>query len=464
MDQNKLLKVLKLEYTSDIRVVYKAAKRYAREVHPDQNPDKKHLWLEFEIAYNVIKKLSDSDLSFDRYTDVLESTPGGKKHQGGNPGNTSTKPKPKPGPQKSQQQQSRPTTEKPIRGADIRTRVKVTFDQIVYGCTLNLKIPAGSAMKDPNLQKVKIVITPTPLWTNKNGSISQKSLNAVFTKKIVVNGYGEKGNHGGLSGNLIITFEVDLTESQSVKDAISEHFGMKNPFYEPNASNDSFNDDFEPRQEESKPNEKPRKPGTGKGKRVRPSVLPKPEFPPKPYWGTPGSHTNFSSESNSKATGDKYQEDNIFNTFTSGFRKSPRQSAGMRKAVRNFIILLAIVPLSVNYVSNNVDNNNSWDATFEICSSASSIQADILWDKFYNYESPYKAAIYSKYFSTDIDTVDYMATIDSQALRIQANSYTGIRGYAQELVRAANQNDTSIIKAMENLKSECDRVDLPWSE
>jgi hypothetical protein len=38
-----------------------------------------------------------------------------------------------------------------------------------------------------------------------------------------------------------------------------------------------------------------------------------------------------------------------------------------------------------------------------------------------------------------------MATIDSQALRIQANSYTGIRGYAQELVRAVNQNDTSII-------------------
>jgi len=306
-------------------------------------------------------------------------------------------------------------------------------------------------MKDTNSQKVKIVVTPTPLWTNKNGSISQKSLNAVFTKKIVVNGYGGKGRQGGAPGNLIITFEVDLSESQSVKDAIAEHFGMKNPF-------------FEPHREESKPYEKPRKPGTGKGKRVRPSVLPKPEFPPKPYWGTPGSHTNFSSESNSKATGDKYQEDNIFKTFTSGFRKSPWQSAGTRKAVRNFIILLAIVPLSVNYVSNNVDNNNSWDATFEICSSASSIQADILWDKFYNYESPYKAAIYSKYFSTDIDTVDYMATIDSQALRIQANIYTGIRGYAQELVRAVNQNDTSIIKAMENLKSECDRVDLPWSE
>ena len=61
MDQTKLLKVLKLEYTSDIRVVYKAAKRYAREVHPDQNPDKKPQWLEFEIAYNVIKKLSDED-------------------------------------------------------------------------------------------------------------------------------------------------------------------------------------------------------------------------------------------------------------------------------------------------------------------------------------------------------------------------------------------------------------------
>ena len=451
MDQTKLLKVLKLEYTSDIRVVYKAAKRYAMEVHPDKDPDKEPLWLEFEIAYNVIKKLSDSGQSFDRYTDVLESTPGGKKHQGGNPGNTSTKPKPKPGPQKSQQQQSRPTTEKPIRGADISNRVKVTFDQIVYGCTLNLKIPSGSAMKDPNLQKVKIVITPTPLWTNKNGSISQKSLNAVFTKKIVVNGYGEKGKHGGFSGNLIITFEVDLTESQSVKDAISEHFGMKNPFHEPH-------------REESKPYEKPRKPGTGKGKRVRPSVLPKPEFPPKPYWGTPGSHTNFSSEANFKAPDSGYQGENSFSASATESRNKVWPSHGLRKGVRNFIILLAIVPLSVNYISNNVDKNNSWDATFEICSSASFIQADILWDKFYNYDNPYKAAISFDYFSTNIDAADYVANIDSQALRIQADSYAGIRGYAQELVRAVNQKDTSINKAMENLKIECDRMDLPWSE
>jgi len=128
VEQSKLLKVLKLEYTSDIRVVYKAAKRYARDVHPDQNPDKKHLWLEFEIAYNVIKRLSDLGLTFDQYSETLEKTPGGKKTNSGNSGNTSNRAKQSDEPQKSQQTHSQSSSNNPKRGADINIRVKATFD------------------------------------------------------------------------------------------------------------------------------------------------------------------------------------------------------------------------------------------------------------------------------------------------------------------------------------------------
>ena len=173
MEQSKLLKILNLKHTSDIRVVYKAAKKYALKVHPDKDPDKEYLWLEFEIAYNVIKKLSDSGLSFDRYTDVLESTPGGKQRREGNAGNSANQSKQSQEPRKSQQQRSQRPTEKPVRGSDINLRVKVTFDQIVYGCILDVQIPVGSSMSNPNLQFVKIDVTSTPIWTNQDGSISK---------------------------------------------------------------------------------------------------------------------------------------------------------------------------------------------------------------------------------------------------------------------------------------------------
>jgi hypothetical protein len=104
------------------------------------------------------------------------------------------------------------------------------------------------------------------------------------------------------------------------------------------------------------------------------------------------------------------------------------------------------------------------DATFAICSSAESINADILWSKFYNYENPYTAAIYFKYFSKDIDTIDDISTIESELLRIKDDDYLGIRSYAQELINAIEQNDISVVRAMNKLKAECGARDSFWSD
>jgi hypothetical protein len=397
VEQSKLLKVLKLEYTSDIRVVYKAAKRYARDVHPDQNPDKKHLWLEFEIAYNVIKRLSDTGLSFDNYSEALDNTPGGKKTSSRQPGKTSNKAKQNEDSQKSQQKRSQSTSEKPKPGADISIRIKARFDQIVYGCTLDVKIPAPSANKDPSIQRVTIEVTPTPIWTNKDGSISQKSLNAVFNKKVLVYGYGEKGSDGGSSGDLIVSFDIDTSESQAIREVISVHFGMKNQFTDYSRSRADYEANSEPQKEE-----------------------------PVQY-------------------------------------RNPKKSS-KKDRIAKLIGVIVLASWLVNYISGNVDKNNSMDATFAICSSAESINADILWSKFYNYENPYTAAIYFKYFSKDIDTIDNISTIESELLRIKDDDYLGIRSYAQELINAIEQNDVSVVRAMNKLKAECGARDSFWSD
>jgi hypothetical protein len=129
--------------------------------------------------------------------------------------------------------------------------------------------------------------------------------------------------------------------------------------------------------------------------------------------------------------------------------------------------LIGVVVLAswfVNYISGNIDKNNSMDATFAICSSAESINADILWSKFYNYENPYKAAIYIKYFSKNIDTIDDISTIEAELLKIKDGDYLGIRSYAQELINAIEQNDISIVRAMNRLKAECGARESFWSD
>lgn len=397
MEQSKLLKVLKLEYTSDIRVVYKAAKRYARDVHPDQNPDKKHLWLEFEIAYNVIKRLNDSGLTFNQYSETLEKTPGARKTNNGNPGNTSNRAKQSDEPQKSQQTRSQNSPKNSKRGADISIRVQATFDKIVYGGTLGINIPDVSAKKVSADQKINIVVTPTPIWTNKDGSISQRSLNGVFNKKVVVNGYGERGSYGGSPGNLIVSFDIDTSESQAIRQVISEYFGIKNQNTDFSRPKFKYEANAEPQQEE-------------------------PE-------------TFFNSKKTSK-----------------------------KDRIAKLIGVLILAIWLINYISGNIDKNNSSDASFKICSAAEFINADILWDRFYNYEDPYKAAIYFKYFSKDIDTVDYIDTISSELLRIKDSNYLALRTYAQELINAIEKNDVSIEEAINNLKVECGERDTFWSD
>ncbi len=397
MEQSKLLKVLQIEYTSDIRQIYKAAKRYAKDVHPDQNPDKKHLWLEFEIAYDVIKRLSDAGLSFEHYTKTLENTPGRKKQEGGNTSGGTHRSKQNQQSQKSQQKRSQSAPKNPRRGADINIRVAATFDKIVYGCSLSIRIPDDSAKKFSPDQKLTIVVTPTPIWTNKDGSISQRSLNGVFNKKVIVYGGGKKGKDGGIPGDLIVNFEIDTTESQSIREAISEHFNLSNPyanFYRTNTH-------------------------------------------------STGPSTPLYEEPNSSGNSDK---------------NTPK------KKLINLIAISILAFMLINYVSGNVDKRNSWDASFQICFSAESINYQVLREEFYNYESPYAAAFYYDYFSKDIDTVDDIETIEEQLLRIQDSNYLGIRSYAQYLINSIKQDDLSVVKAMNGLRSECGQRDFAWSE
>ena len=238
MEKSKLLKILGIEYTEDIKVVYSAAKKYARKVHPDQNPDKKLQWLEFELAYNVIKRMSDTRKSFNEYDFELSKTPGWErsrnKSQNSSQSSSSqgSKSRSSGGP-KAQKQ--KPRGEKPratTKGSDLFHTESVTFDQIVYGCDLFIKRPLGtSAPKDPTAPGlIHVLLTPTPLWTNQDGSISKRSLGEVFKKKVVIYGAGQAGANGGLAGNLIITFDIDIRNNQATRDTISQHFKNRNSY------------------------------------------------------------------------------------------------------------------------------------------------------------------------------------------------------------------------------------------
>ena len=128
------------------------------------------------------------------------------------------------------------------------------------------------------------------------------------------------------------------------------------------------------------------------------------------------------------------------------------------------ISFLIILIWFLNYVSGNVDQRNSDDATFRICEASNSLHATIFFDKYYTFESPYKAAIFYKYFIDDFDARDMVMEIENQYTRIQDKRYIEIKIAGESLSQAISQNDNSIISAMNQMQKQCAAFGYPWNE
>lgn len=131
---------------------------------------------------------------------------------------------------------------------------------------------------------------------------------------------------------------------------------------------------------------------------------------------------------------------------------------------RNALIVLIMSIMFINYVSNNVDTRNSDDATFQICWASESMYTTIFFDRYFNFESPYKAAIYDNYFREDIDAPDQVAEIGNQYLRIQSAKYGNIKSAGEQLSQAFFRNDNSIVRAMNQMQKACKSAGYEWKE
>jgi len=304
----------------------------------------------------------------------------------------------------------------PTDGKDIT--IERTIDATLANNGGKLIIPiTGAALLASNLvreKKIEVDIKPKS-WGRH---------------QVVLKGKGRPGLFGGKSGNLIISIK-----SQPLKEPVSPTRVPK-----PDQTNNRNTNKNTP---------KVSTPTFGEHTKIRPAVLPKPEYPPKPF-PTTSINTNVTDEK-------------IYpSAVIAGNIVSKGISNGNR--LRNISIFLIISIWLFNYVSNNVDKQNSWDASFAICDATNSMHATIFFDKYYGYESPYKAAIYYKYFKEDFDAQDMVSEIANQYPRIQHAQYAKIKSISEKLYFAISRNDTSIISAMNQMQKECGARDFPWNE
>ena len=282
--------------------------------------------------------------------------------------------------------------------------------------------------------KLTIPITGTALL--ESNLVRQKSISVDIKPKswgrhqVVLTGKGRPGLFGGKSGDLIISIK-----SEPLKAPIAP-----GPIPRPAPTNDkSAGAKFFAEDQTM----------YGDNTKIRPAVLPKPEFPPKPF-PTGSVGTNMTDEK-------------IYPSAVLAANTVAKVIYAPKK-IRNTVVVLILSILFINYVSNNVDTRNSEDATFRICEASNSLHATIFFDKYYNFESPYKAAIYYNYFKEDIDAQDMVAEIGVQYPRIQSAKFSNIKSAGEQLSQAFSQNDNSIVGAMNRMQKACSSTGNAWNE
>jgi hypothetical protein len=274
---------------------------------------------------------------------------------------------------------------------------------------------------------------------NKNGSISQKSLNAIFNKKVVVYGGGRKGSYGGMNGDLIIELNIDTEKANSITEAIHGQYP------------------------------------------IRPSAPPRPRPSRTQYPPTPSSFpvpprsdlSDFSDLSNIFR--------NAFSSHESAFETKPERndyvppvsvnkpSKDAKFWLKTFSIIgILVVLLGLRIHSVNLkkaQENTAWD----VCSYQSTIQQDVEGFYFTGYEDPWAAALYFGYFKPDLEYPDQTSyesssneLASSYVERVQALEapiYAELKYDFLEFESRLSNNDKSFGKYAKKLESDCNYLD-----
>jgi hypothetical protein len=395
----ELTDLLGLSETATQDEVKKAYRSFAKTDHPDRNPnsDKKE---KFARVSTLIGFMNKGQLSADSQPEVSieEEDPFADVKA-----------------QKEKIKNVANPIYEPINGKHITIERAINGELAEKGGKLVIPI-TGTALLESNLVRQKSISV----------DIKPKSWGK---HQVVLTGKGRPGLFGGKSGDLIISIKSEPLKApitpapiprptpENNKSAAAKFFAEDQTMY-------------------------------GENTKVRPAVLPKAEFPPKPF---PTGRTNNDIEYQD------YPSAVLAANTVAKVIYTPKQ-------IRYAVIVLILSVLLTNYVSNNVDTRNSDDASFYICQASNSMHATIFFDKFYNFESPYKAAIYYNYFKEDFDAQDMVAEIGNQYPRIQSAQYSNIKSAGAQLSQAFYQNDNSIVSAMNRMQKACASVGYEWNE
>ena len=397
----ELTDLLGLPKTATQDEVKKAYRSFAKTDHPDRNPnsDKKE---EFARVSTLIGFVNKGLLSADSQPEelIVEEDPFADV--------------------KAQREKIKKVANpiyEPINGKHITIERTINAELAEKGGKLAIPI-AGTALLESNLVREKSISV----------DIKPKSWGR---HKVVLTGKGRPGLFGGKSGDLIISIKseplkapiaptpIPRPEPKNNKSAAAKFFAEDQTMY-------------------------------GENTKIRPAVLPKPEFPPKPF---PASSVS-----------NEISHDETIYPSAALAANTVAKVIYAPKRTWYALIFLILGIWFINYVSNNVDTRNSDDATFLICEASNSMHATIFFDKYYNFESPYKAAIYDNYFRDDFDAQDMVAEIEAQYPRIQSTKFSNIKSAGEQLSQAFFQNDNSIESAMDEMQKACASVGYEWNE
>ncbi len=315
----------------------------------------------------------------------------------------------------------------PIDGKNITIERTINAELAENGGKLTIPI-TGTALLESNLVREKSISV----------DIKPKSWGR---HKVVLTGKGRPGLFGGKSGDLIISIKSEPLKAPIPPRPIPPRpapVPTPTPRPVPTNKKRAAAKFFE--EDQTMP---------GENAKIRPAVLPKPEFPPKPF-PTSSISTDMTEE-------EMYPSAVLAANTVAKVIYAPKRTWYA-------LIFLILAIWFINYASNNVDTRNSEDATFLICEASNSMHATIFFDKYYNFESPYKAAIYDNYFRDDFDAQDMVAEIEDQYPRIQSAKFNNIKSAGEQLSQAVFQNDNSIESAMNQMQKACASSGNAWNE
>lgn len=390
---------LNLPETASVDIVNKAFRAFARTDHPDINPNssKSELFTRVSFLMSLVKQgkltpdsvIDEPEEEEDVFADVAAQKASVKK-------------------------EAQPIYE-PKNGKNITIERTINAELAEKGGVLSIKVEGAALLASNFARQKSFDVSIKPNFWGKH--------------QITLKGKGRPGLFGGKSGDLLITIKSEplkapLNSESKPKPGVAKKRSQENGV----SGNQNGN--------------------YTNTERIRPSELPKPAYPPKPYL----------TQRNEDLIANRNQ---YFNENESvGLASKGKSNARWRYAA----IFLIFAAYLGNIISNKNDLRNSDDAVFKICEATNFLHASIYFDKYYNYENPYEAAIYYDYFQEDIDARDLVSEIEVQYPRIQVEKYLTLKSIGSQLSSAFSQNDRSIVSAMNRIQKECSNQGYPWSE